>query len=54
LAIGDAIIETTDKVHSGCKKFAARFGLDALEFISAPERKGMRLRGIYANPLTMR
>ena len=48
VALGDAVIEITGEIHSGCKKFAARFGLDALAFISAPERKDLRLRGIYA------
>ena len=29
LALGSAVIEVTDQPHTGCKKFAARFGLDA-------------------------
>lgn len=46
LSIGTAIIEVTAKPHTGCKKFSARFGQDALKFISAPENKALRLRGI--------
>jgi hypothetical protein len=30
LALGSSVIEITGQSHSGCKKFAARFGLDAL------------------------
>ncbi|MCB9898843.1 MAG: MOSC domain-containing protein [Planctomycetes bacterium] len=48
LAVGDALLEVTDQAHTGCAKFAARFGQPALAFISAPERKALRLRGIYA------
>src|SRR5262249_37746888 len=29
LALGSAIIEVTDQPHTGCKKFVARFGLEA-------------------------
>jgi hypothetical protein len=48
LAIGSAVVEVSAKPHTGCKKFSARFGLDALKFISAPENKSLRLRGINA------
>jgi hypothetical protein len=48
LALGSAVIEVTDEPHTGCKKFAARFGLDALKFISSPEGKQLQMRGIYA------
>ena len=48
LAIGDAVIEVTETPHTGCKKYASRYGLDALEFISTPMGKGLRLRGMYA------
>lgn len=48
LAIGDAVIEVTETPHTGCKKYASRYGLDALEFISTPVGKGLRLRGMYA------
>ena len=48
LRIGTAVIETTNMPHTGCKKFSGRFGVEALKFISAPERRHMQLRGIYA------
>ena len=48
LSLGGAVIEVTDQPHTGCKKFAARFGLDALKFISSPVGKQLQLRGINA------
>ena len=48
LSLGEAVIEVTDQPHTGCKKFAARFGLDALKFISSPIGKQLQLRGINA------
>jgi hypothetical protein len=48
LGIGSAVIEITAKPHTGCKKFMARFGQDALEFISSPVGKQLKMRGIYA------
>lgn len=47
----DVILEISDTSHTGCSKFSKRYGKDALEFISAPERKDLRLRGIYAKVL---
>ncbi|MBN8583174.1 MAG: MOSC domain-containing protein [Anaerolineae bacterium] len=48
LAIGSAIVEVSPLPHNGCKKFSARFGVDALKFISMAENKPMRMRGINA------
>ena len=48
LSLGEAVIEVTDQPHTGCKKFAARFGLDALKFISSHVGKQLQLRGINA------
>lgn len=48
LALGTAIIEVTSVEHTGCKKFAERFGVDAVKFVSTPEGKALRLRGMYA------
>lgn len=48
LRLGEAVIEVTDQPHTGCKKFAARFGLDALQFVNSPVGKQLRLRGINA------
>lgn len=47
LEIGEAVVEVTALPHNGCKKFKARFGLDALKFVSAPLGKQLHLRGIY-------
>jgi hypothetical protein len=48
LALGSAVIEVTDQPHTGCQKFVARFGLDALHFISSPLGNQLQLRGINA------
>jgi hypothetical protein len=48
LALGSAVIEITTQPHTGCKKFLARFGTEALAFISTPEGRRLQLRGIYA------
>ena len=46
LAIGSAVIEISKEPHTGCRKFAGRFGHDALRFISTPLGRRMRMRGI--------
>jgi MOSC domain-containing protein YiiM len=46
IAIGSAIVEVTAPPHTGCSKFAARFGMDARDFVNA--RRHLRLRGINA------
>ena len=48
LAIGDAIIEVTAEPHTGCKKFVARFGLEAMKFVNSGLGKKINLRGINA------
>lgn len=48
LAVGDAILEVTSVPHTGCKKFAQRYGVDALKFISTPSGREWQLRGINA------
>jgi len=48
LGIGDAVIEVTAKPHTGCKKFSARFGLDALRFVNSPAGRELNLRGVNA------
>jgi hypothetical protein len=48
LAIGSAVIEVTEQPHTGCKKFAARFGNDAQKFVMTPVGRQMRLRGMCA------
>lgn len=46
LTIGDAEIEVSGKPHTGCAKFSARFGADALRFVNGPEGRRLRLRGM--------
>jgi MOSC domain-containing protein YiiM len=48
LAIGSAVIEVSAEPHSGCKKFSARFGVEAMKFVNSPEGKRLHLRGINA------
>lgn len=48
LALGDAIIEVTEPPHTGCKKFAARFGVDAVVFVNSGQGKTLSFRGICA------
>jgi len=46
LAVGSAILEVSAEPHSGCQKFSARFGVEALKFVNSPEGKRLHLRGI--------
>jgi hypothetical protein len=48
LALGSAVIEVTAQPHTGCQKFVARFGLDAMKFVNSPLGKQLHLRGICA------
>jgi MOSC domain-containing protein YiiM len=48
LSIGEAEIEMTDQLHTGCAKFVSRFGLDAMKFVNSPVGRSLRLRGAYA------
>jgi hypothetical protein len=48
LQLGTAVIEVTAQPHTGCGKFVERFGLDAMNFVNAIERKDLHLRGINA------
>jgi len=48
LSMGSAVIEVTDQPHTGCQKFVARFGLDAMKFVNSEVGKALHLRGINA------
>jgi len=48
LAIGGAVIEVSEKPHTGCKNFAARYGKDALTFTNNRRGRELNLRGINA------
>jgi MOSC domain-containing protein YiiM len=43
--IGSAVIEFSEKPHTGCSKFSARYGVDALKFVNSPTGRELRLRG---------
>ncbi len=45
--VGGALLEVTPVPHNGCRKFQARFGPDALRFVSTKELRHRNLRGIY-------
>jgi MOSC domain-containing protein YiiM len=48
LAIGTAVIEVSETPHTGCAKFSARFGSDALRWINSPVGRAHRMRGLNA------
>jgi hypothetical protein len=52
LTIGTAVLEVTDLPHTGCAQFSARFGADALRWISTPAGRAMRMRGMYVRVVT--
>ena len=50
LAIGgEVVVQISEIPHTGCAKFSARFGSDALKFINSPEGRALRLRGVNAH-----
>jgi MOSC domain-containing protein YiiM len=50
LGIGDTVVVQISEVpHTGCAKFSARFGSDALKFVNSPEGRRLRLRGVNAH-----
>jgi hypothetical protein len=48
IVVGEAELEISVKPHTGCAKFSARFGSDALRWINSPEGRDARLRGVGA------
>lgn len=48
IALGEAVVEVTAPPHTGCKKFAARFGVDAMVFVNSGRGKTQNFRGICA------
>jgi MOSC domain-containing protein YiiM len=45
IQIGSAVLEFSEAPHTGCAKFSARFGNDALRFVNSPLGRELRLRG---------
>ena len=52
LALGDAVVEVTAEPHTGCAKFSARFGTDALKFVNKSPGRELRLRGVNTRVVT--
>ena len=52
LAIGGATIEVTAPPHTGCGKFAARFGHAAAKFVNTNLGRHLHLRGVNAKVVT--
>ena len=48
IAVGSAVLEVSPLPHTGCKKFVARFGIEAMEFVNSELGKLLCLRGINA------
>jgi hypothetical protein len=48
IAIGSAVLEVTQPPHTGCQKFVARFGLEAMKFVNSEVGRELCLRGINA------
>ena len=45
---GEALLEVSARPHTGCAKFAERFGRDALRLVNTPVGRALRLRGLNA------
>jgi hypothetical protein len=48
LAIGTVVLEISEEPHTGCKKFSARFGMDATRYVNSPIGRAHRVRGANA------
>lgn len=52
LSIGGAVVALTAPPHTGCHKFVARFGKEAMRFVNSPTGRSLRLRGAHARVVT--
>jgi MOSC domain-containing protein YiiM len=52
LVVGSAVIEITAIPHTGCGKFARRFGVDALKFVNSNIGRELNMRGRNARIIT--
>src|SRR6185369_15665388 len=48
IAVGSAVLEVSPLPHTGCHKFVARFGLEAMQFVNSELGRALCLRGINA------
>ena len=46
LGVGRAVVEVTAEPHTGCAKFSARFGTEAIKFVNKSPGRELRLRGV--------
>lgn len=46
--VGEAVVEISEKPHTGCAKFAGRFGKEALRFANVGAGREHRFRGVNA------
>jgi len=51
LQIGDAVAEVTEPPHTGCAKFAGRYGVDALAWVGDRAGRQQRRRGMHVRVL---
>jgi MOSC domain-containing protein YiiM len=52
LALGDAVIEVSPDPHTPCRKFRARYGVDAVRFVGTDVGRELQLRGINTRIVT--
>jgi MOSC domain-containing protein YiiM len=52
LAVGETVVELAEVPHTGCAKFSARFGTEALKFVNKSPGRELRLRGANARVVT--
>jgi MOSC domain-containing protein YiiM len=52
IAVGEAVLEVTDKAHLGCAKFVRYFGEEAMRFVNGRVGRRLRLRGLNARVVT--
>jgi hypothetical protein len=52
LQVGTAVVEITAEPHTGCAKFAERFGMDAVRWVNSPVGREHNLRGVNARVIT--
>jgi MOSC domain-containing protein YiiM len=46
ISIGSAVLVVSEQPHTGCAKFSARFGSDALRWVNSPVGRELRMRGM--------
>jgi MOSC domain-containing protein YiiM len=53
LRAGSVVLEISDKPHTGCKKFSARFGLDALRWVTDGKLRGVNCLVVEAGEVAV-